>query len=184
MVGRGWLYVCVFGESITPLSSDRYIEGPGTAPTSININQAFMFAPLVYVDSRPQDPSKEYNPRGMTLITINAPNNGPIATRQGDLIIPGTEVAFGGFSTLLGFTSTEGSDTNLDDRDVYLIGMTDGGLQLARVSLNDITTYSKYSFYDPTSLSFSNISPNLSITDERKIYLPGSFSSGNIFYSK
>ena len=36
----------------------------------------------------------------MTLITITAPDGGPVPVRQGDLIIPGTEVAFGGFSTL------------------------------------------------------------------------------------
>ena len=119
----------------------------------------------------------------MTLITITAPNNGPIAIRQGDLIIPGTEVAFGGFSTLLGFPSTEGSNTNSNDRDVYLIGITEGGLQLSRVALNQITSYSKYSFFDPESLLFSNESPSLNITDGKQIYLPGSFSSGNIFYS-
>ena len=81
--------------------------------------QAFLYAPLVYVDSKPKDPSKEYQARGMTLITITAPDSGPIATRQGDLIIPGTEVAFGGFSPLLGFKSTDSATTRM-----VVIGMS------------------------------------------------------------
>ena len=144
-----------------------------------------MFAPLVYVDSHPQDPAKEYSPRGMTLITISATTDkGPIAIRQGDLIIPGTKVPFGGFSTLLGLTSTEASDTNSNDRDVYLIGVANLGLQLARVALNDITTFSKYSFFIPETLSFSELSPKPDSGDIKNTYLPGSFSSGNIFYSE
>ena len=120
----------------------------------------------------------------MTLISIDAPLSGPIATRQGDLIISGTQVAFGGFSTLLGSTSTNTtSESDNGDRDVYMVGMTGGGLQLARVGINDVTTSKKYTYWDPASLSFSNVAPSPDITDYRHIYLPGSFSSGSIFYS-
>lgn len=120
----------------------------------------------------------------MTLITITALDSGPTATRQGDLIIPGTEVAFGGFSTLIGFKSTD-SVTNSapSDRDVYLIGMTNGGLQLARVGINDMTKYGKYTFYDPEKRRFSTSSPDPDLKDAKKVYLPGTFSSGSIFYS-
>ncbi len=120
----------------------------------------------------------------MTLISIDAPISGPIATRQGDLVIPGTQVAFGGFSTLLGYTSTNTtSDTDSGDRDVYMFGMTSGGLQLARVGINDVTIYNKYSYWDPASLSFSHVAPSPDITDYQHVYLPGSFSSGSISYS-
>lgn len=131
---------------------------------------------------KPQDPSKEYQARGMTLITITALVSGPIATRLGDLVIPGQEIAYGGFATLLGFVSSAAGETS-GDRDVYTIGTTRGGLQLARVGLNDITDFNKYSFFDPKSLHFLTKPPPLSLTDSSQIYLPGSFSSGNIFFS-
>ena len=138
----------------------------------------------MYVDSKPQDPSKEYQARGMTLISIDAPISGPIATRQGDLVIPGTQVAFGGFSTLLGSTSTNSTaDPDSGDRDVYMFGMTSGGLQLARVGISDVTTFDEYTHWDPADLSFSQVAPSPDITDYQHIYLPGSFSSGSIFYS-
>lgn len=159
-------------------------QGPGTSPTLISTTQAFLFAPLVYVDSKPQDPSMEYQARGMTLISITAPDSGPVATRQGDIVIAGTEVAFGGFSTLLGFKSTD-SAADLDDgeRDVYLFGMTQFGLQLARVGINDLTDFTKYTFWNPRSHEFSTSPPDQSTNDGAQMYLPGSFSSGNIFYS-
>ncbi len=159
-------------------------QGPGTSPTLISTTQAFLYAPLVYVDSKPQDPSMEYQARGMTLISITAPDSGPVATRQGDIVIAGTEVAFGGFSTLLGFKSTD-STTDLDhgERDVYLLGMTDFGLQLARVGINDLADFAKYAFWSPRSHNFSTSPPDPSTSDDAQMYLPGSFSSGSIFYS-
>ena len=165
-------------------TNNHMAQGPGTSPTLISTTQAFLFAPLVYVDSKPQDPSMEYQARGMTLISITAPDSGPVATRQGDIVISGTEVAFGGFSTLLGFKSTD-SATDLDDgeRDVYLLGMTKFGLQLARVGINDLNNFSKYTFWNPRSHNFSTSPPDPGTSDEAQLYLPGTFSSGSIFYS-
>lgn len=158
--------------------------GPGTSPTPISITEAFIFAPLVYVDSKPRDPSKKYQGRGMTLVTITAPKSGPLATRQGGLIIPGTQVPFGGFASLLGFPSTEFTTSSPStDRDVYLLGMTDAGLQLSRVDVNDINDLSKYSYFQPQYLNFSTNSPDPKINDYRAIYLPGTFTSGTTFYS-
>ena len=156
--------------------------GPGTSPTSISTIQAFLFAPLVYVDSKPQDPSEEYQGRGMTLIAITAPSSGPVATRQGEIIIRGQEVAFGGFSTLLGFVSTD-SQEDPNKRDVYLLGMSSGGLQLARVGLDDISSFDKYVFFDPKGLNFSKVPPSPTLSDYTQIYLPGTFSSGSVFFS-
>ncbi|KAL8782238.1 MAG: hypothetical protein Q9213_005568 [Squamulea squamosa] len=162
--------------------TERVAIWPGTSPTPYSTSQAFLFAPLVYVDNKPQDPSKEYQARGMTLLSISASSRGPIADRQGDLIISGLQVAYGGFSSLLGYTSTE-KPQNLNDRDVYLFGMTQGGLQLARASVGKLTDFSKYSFWDPTQLKFVKNPSRLNEKDYKKIYLPGSFSSGSIFYS-
>ena len=187
--GKQRVAICEFHDHMYNDFSDsdtnRYTEqGPGTSPTLISTTQAFLFAPLVYVDSKSQDPSMEYQPRGMTLISITAPDSGPVATRQGDIIILGTEVAFGGFSTMLGFKSTD-SATDLDDgeRDVYLFGMTQFGLQLARVGTNDLTAFAKYKFWNPRSHNFSTSPPDPSTSDDAQMYLPGSFSSGSIFYS-
>ena len=120
----------------------------------------------------------------MILISIKALSSGPIATRQGNLIIPGTEVAFGGFTALLGFKSIDSASNSDDgDRDVYLLGVTTYGLQLARVGINDLTTYAKYTFWNPQHHNFSLIPPNPSIRNPTQIYLPGSFSSGSVFYS-
>ena len=136
------------------------------------------------MDSKPQDPSKEYQARGMTLITITAPNSGPVASRQGDLIIPGTEVAYGGFASILGYQSTDaGSERDSSIRDVYLLGMTASGLQLARVSMNDLKNFSKYRFWEPQGQNFSARPPDLRLQNASQIYLPGTFSSGSIFFS-
>ena len=142
-----------------------------------------MYAPLVYVDYEPQDPSKEYQARGMTLVTITAPSSGPIAAREGDLIIPGTQIAYGGFATLLGFTSTAGPASSSDTRDVYLLGAASNGLQMARVGLDDVESYTRYSYFNPQSLEFSETSPDPNTSDYTQIYLPGTFTSGSVFYS-
>lgn len=163
---------------------ERVAIWPGTSPTPVSTTQAFLYAPLVYVDSKPQDPLKEYQARGMTLITITAPNTGPVAARQGDLIIPGTEVAYGGFSSILGYKSTDtATDKDLGNRDVYLLGMTASGLQLARVGMNSLSDFSKYTFWDPQGQNFSARPPKPSLQDAAQIYLPGTFSSGSVFYS-
>lgn len=158
--------------------------GPGTSPTSISTTEAFLFAPLIYVDSKPQDPSKEYQARGMTLIAIQAPSSGPVAARQGDLIIPGQEVPFGGFSALLGYQSTDAlPNKGAPDRDVYLLGATNAGLQLARVGIKDITTFDKYTFWNPETQNFTMSPPRPMVNDPRHVYQPGTFSSGSVFYS-
>ncbi|KAI4148746.1 MAG: hypothetical protein L6R39_002703 [Caloplaca ligustica] len=161
---------------------ERVAIWPGTSPTPYSTTQAFLFAPLVYVDNKPQNPAKEYQARGMTLISISAPYDGPVAARQGDLIIPGTEVAYGGFSSLMGYTSTA-SPQDMNKRDIYLFGITDGGLQLARARMEVLTDFAKYRFWDPVRLEFSDTPPKLDEKDYKKIYLPGSFTYGSIFYS-
>ena len=120
----------------------------------------------------------------MTLVSITATDSGPVATRQGDLVIPGTQVAFGGFAALLGYPSTDAPE-NMDsnERDLYLLGMTNTGLQLARANINELTTYSEYTFFQPQNLSFTEIPPNPNTTDYEQIYLAGTFSSGGVFYS-
>ncbi|KAL8943493.1 MAG: hypothetical protein Q9216_001028 [Gyalolechia sp. 2 TL-2023] len=161
---------------------ERVAIWPGTSPTPYSTSEAFLFAPLVYVDSKPQDPSKEYQARGMTLISVSTSSKGPDASRQGDLIIPGKEVPYGGFSSLLGYTSTANRQ-DLTKRDVYLLGITDGGLQLARAKIEKLAEFSAYRFWDPVQLKFIKKPPKLDEKNYRKIYLPGSFTYGSVFYS-
>ncbi|KAI4207279.1 MAG: hypothetical protein LQ346_000647 [Caloplaca aetnensis] len=161
---------------------ERVAIWPGTSPTPYSLSKALLFAPLVYVDSKPQNPSKQYQARGMTLIGVSTSSNGPVAKRQGDLIIWGTEVAYGGFSSLLGYTSTA-NPQDLDKRDIYLFGITGAGLQLARARAEVLTDFSKYRFWDPVRLEFINTPPRLDEKDYRKIYLPGSFTYGSIYFS-
>lgn len=155
------------------------LSGPGTSPTPINTTDAFLLAPLIYVN-----PAKEFQARGMTLITIKAPSSGPIATRQGDLVIPGIEVAYGGFSAIVGITKPNGwIIPSSSKRDVYLLGTTGSGLQLARVGLKDIGAFDKYTFFNPERRRFAKTPPPLDLSDLKRVYLPGSFLSGNVFYS-
>lgn len=120
----------------------------------------------------------------MTLISISAPNSGPAASRQGDLVIPGTEVAFGGFSSLIGRKSTDTStDHDKGDPDVYLLGMTSAGLQMARVGISDIHEFGKYTFWDPQGSNFVTDPPGTGVTNPTQVYLPGTYSSGSVFYS-
>ena len=133
---------------------------------------------------KPQDPSKEYQSRGMTLFTITAPSSGAVATRQGDVIIPGTEIGFGGFTTLLGRKSTDSkSDKDDSDRDAYLLGVTDSGLQLARVDINELNLFSKFEFWEPHNREFTNTPPKKGLLDNEQTYMPGTFSSGSVFFS-
>ena len=104
--------------------------------------------------------------------------------RQGDLVIPGTQVGFGGFSTLVGrkfASATSGSDDL--DRDLYLFGVTNAGLQLARVAINDLVTFSEFSFWEPHDRKFTNVPPKPGLIDNTQIYMPGTFSSGSVFFS-
>lgn len=120
----------------------------------------------------------------MTLITITAPSSGPVATRQGDLIIPGTEVAYGGFTSVLGYKSTDSvTDKDAGHRDVYLLGMTAFGLQLARVGMNGLRDFAQYTFWNPQQRNFSTSPPSPDVSDLAQIYLPGTYSSGSVFYS-
>ena len=127
---------------------------------------------------------KEYQARGMTLISITAPLSGPVAHRQGDLVIPGTEVPFGGFTSLIGRKSTNTTtDRDAGDLDVYMLGMTNAGLQMARVGINDISNFSKYTFWDPQEGNFVPDPPGTGVINPTQIYLPGTYSSGSVFYS-
>lgn len=104
--------------------------------------------------------------------------------RQVELGIAGTEVGFGGFATLLGSASTDKREKReKNEPDVYLLGMANGGLQIARVGLNNIESFDEYEHFNPKDGKFSSEAPSLDLDDETQIYLPGTFSSGTVFYS-
>ncbi|KAI9789947.1 MAG: hypothetical protein M1833_002141, partial [Piccolia ochrophora] len=154
---------------------------PGSSPTPINRTHAILYAPLVYVDSKPEDPAKKYMARGTTLISVTAGEHGPVAARMVNLLFPHDEIAYGGFAALIGSSSVDSSSR--DDRDVYLLGMMDSGLQLARVPLRNITDQAAYTYFQPRNSTFSAAPPTLKATDKKDVYLPGTFTSGGLFWS-
>ena len=119
----------------------------------------------------------------MSLISITANSEGPLATRQGDLIIHGEEVGFGGFTTLIGHKSKETASRDDGERDVYLLGVTPAGLQLARVGINHVAKFPEFEFWEPKDQKFSDSPPDKTLIDNALIYMPGSFASGSVFFS-
>ena len=78
--------------------------------------------------------------------------------------------------------STDVSEHAKDvERDMYLLGMIDGGLQLARVRLNEIGAHDRYMFFDPENLNFTTDSPSPEGSDHEKVYLPAPFRRGASF---
>lgn len=77
-----------------------------------------------------------------------------------------------------------------DDGHLYLFGgLSRGGLSLARVAYNDIATISAYTYYNPTTSTWTSTLPSRSDSTYNVFascpdYHPGeSFGSGEIFYS-
>ncbi|MCJ1307366.1 hypothetical protein MMC25_001012 [Agyrium rufum] len=153
---------------------------PGASPTPLNTTHAILLAPVVYVTSKP---TIQYEARGMTLVVVSTTSSGPVASRPAEIVIPGTDIPYGGFATLIGNASTSSPVENTQEKDVYLIGIASHGLQVARVNLGSIGYFPDYSFFDTRSLTFTNVIPSINSTDSSRIYLPGSFSSGSMFFS-
>lgn len=148
------------------------------------LDKALIYAPIVYVDSEQKDPSKEYQFRGLTLITISVSQHGPMASRVVNLVIPKTEIPFGGFAALYGYQAADPHDGSVSNRrDLYLFGIASNGMQLAKVDIENAEDYSQYSFYNPRLVDFVTTAPNLDLSSAAELYLAGSFSSGNVFYS-
>ena len=148
------------------------------------MSHALLYAPLVYVDGTAQKAANKYVGRGMTLVSITAPSSGPQASRVTELLFPDASVQFGGFAALVGTASVESAQTRAaGDRDVYVLGMTAAGLQLARVPLDDVAELASYAYFDPRNGSFTGDAPRANVTDAEDVYLAGTFSSGSVFFS-
>ena len=155
--------------------------GPGSSPTSVQPSKAFFYAPVVYVNLKPDGVTQIYETKSTTFISVDLPEDGkaPIARRRNNIDLSDDGVAFGDFGTLLGYTDTE----EPHKRDVYLLGRADSGLQLARVALEDCLDPSRFTYYTPSLQKFTSSLPLRSLSALHDIYLSGSFSSGSIFYS-
>ena len=120
----------------------------------------------------------------MTLVSISALTNGPVATRAVEILFSGDAVDFGGFAALLGSPSLDSASTRLPgDKDVYLFGYTPNGLQVARTTLDGILKTTGYTYFHSETCNFTTDAPELALDDDTKIYMPGTFSSGSVFYS-
>lgn len=176
--------VMPFLSRLTPLTVVFDPAGPGTAPTPVNRTHAFLYAPVVHVNSNPEDPRDRYVPRGITLIWISTSDDGPKAFRTSRLLFPDRQVPYGGFASVVGSPSYDIAPfRSRDDRDVYLLGATDAGLQMARVGLEHIDVPSAYSYFNPSKAQFTHDPPSLNTADENEIYMPGTFTSGTVFFS-
>ncbi|KAI9824943.1 MAG: hypothetical protein M1826_007195 [Phylliscum demangeonii] len=164
--------------------SKRIAIWPGTAPTPVNRTHAYLHAPVVYVDSKPQDAAPMYVSRGITLLWMTAGTDGPSTFRTRGLLFPDGHVPFGSFASVVGSASRDrASPRSPDARDVYVFGVADGGLQLARVALDKINNLSAYTYFNPATGAFTAKSPDMHTSEPQAIYLPGTFSSGDVFFS-
>lgn len=138
----------------------------------------------MHVNVKPYDPAHKYVPRGITLVSITAEEIGPRALRLSELLFPGGEVPFGGFAAVVGSPSLEEiSARPRGDRDLYVLGVSDPGLQLARVELGRAHEHNAYSYWEPRKSIFTHQPPNLSVPDPKDVYLAGTYTSGNVFFS-
>ncbi|KAK3061427.1 hypothetical protein LTS18_006296, partial [Coniosporium uncinatum] len=159
--------------------------GPGANPTPISTTEAFLFVPLVYVNSRPTANEALFSDRGLGLISIHATPSGPLATRHGSTIIPGEQIAYGNFAALIGCTTPKSLPDcpPTSDPTVFLFGMDLHGLQLANATLSTLSNFSAYSFFDAKTSTWSSHPHEPEMTDESAVYLPGTYTSGSIFFS-
>jgi hypothetical protein len=158
-------------------NSHSIFTGPITNPTPTNPVTAILYAPLVYVEATNKTNSKQYEAHGVTLVTIRAGHQGPIASRAVDVLFSSEHVPYGVFATIIG----RGSDKF--DLDIYLFGIANSGLQLARVRSTAVKNLKAYEYFEPASCSFTSTSPSPANDKLSSVYLAGNFSSGSIFYS-
>ncbi|KAI9791067.1 MAG: hypothetical protein M1816_004298 [Peltula sp. TS41687] len=184
--GGGWI---PFGDDESDFNDKdkgkkRIAIWPGTAPTPVNRTHAFLYAPVVHVNSDPEDPAGRYMPRGMTLVWISTSDDGPQAYRTSRLLFPDEQVPYGGYGAVVGSPSHDTARfRSKDDRDVYLLGVTDAGLQMARVDLKHIEIPSAYSYFNPIQADFTHEHPSPNNANKDEIYMPGTFTSGTLFFS-
>lgn len=119
----------------------------------------------------------------MTLVSVTAPDSGPVASRVLEILFSGTEIGWGGFAAVLGMPASDTAPAGSTQPDVYLFGITSAGLQVAKVALGDIRAGEAYNYFHPDTCSFDKTQPGPSNSNESQIYLPGSFSAGSILYS-
>ena len=152
--------------------------------TPVELSRAIMYVPIMEVDFKPREPAEKFKPQGATLITIEMAESVPRAVRHGDAIDSNSEFAYGTFACLLGMPPAD-SKGRVDERrrNVYLFGPAKSGLQLATVDLRDARDSTKFTFYDPGRRSFSDQMPDGRTSDPAQVYLPGTFATGNVFFS-
>ena len=100
------------------------------------------------------------------------------------LLFPDGHIPYGDFASLVGRPSLDTAPSRSeDDRDVYLLGVADGGLQLARVALGEMGIMSGYSYFLRGDSEFSHESPNYRVANWNGAYISGTFASGDVFFS-
>ena len=119
----------------------------------------------------------QYLQKGATLLEIKATPSGPQANRIVDTLFTSQYIPYGTFAALAGTPIKEGTFT------IYLLGKTGTGLQLARVESSGLSKLSAYEYFRPPDCTFVEGAPSINDSTVEDLYLPGSFSSGSVFYS-
>jgi hypothetical protein len=158
-------------------NSHNLYAGPITNPTPTSPVTAILYAPLVCVEAANKTDSKQYKAHGVILVTIRARNQGPAASRAVDVLFSSEKVPYGIFATIIG------RGNNRLDLDIYLFGIVNSGLQLARVGSTVVENLRAYEYFEPASCSFASTSSRPVNDNLSSVYLAGNFSSGSIFYS-
>ena len=172
--------------------------GPGTNPLAVSPAFSYLWAPVVKVgNATNQDAAANrliYTYLYTTLIQIEDSQSEIVATRLVSSLFAvhdqttGSEqaTAYGCFAAIIGKASQHYDEqyTRCSQRSIYLLGASGNGMQLARVSLQDVSKSEEaYEFWQPQSCNFTLAGDTLSLSDSSSSYLRGSFSSGSVFYS-
>lgn len=158
---------------------------------------ALLWAPVVQVSNTTNRNTKTvqqiYTYQYTTVYKIEDTKSGVVATRLVDSLFaanddtkPSGEFApFGCFAASVGKASKcYETGSVCHQRSVYLLGAWGDGLQLARLSLQDLSkSEDAYSFWQSESCTFSAVGSTSKFSPFTTSYLQGSFSSGSISYS-
>ena len=150
----------------------------------MDATRALLYAPVVLVDRDPEDPRVMFVPRGVTTVWVAAPDEGPLAIRSNALLFPEDHVPYGVFAAVVGSPSVDTAAFRAnDDLDVYAFAAAESGLYLARVTLDEVDDPAAYTYFRASERRFVTEAPGFYNEDEGEMYLPGTFTSGNVFFS-
>ena len=146
--------------------------------------RALVYAPVVLVNHDPQDLGAKFRPRGVTTVWVVAPDECLLAICINTLLFPEDHVLYRVFAVVVGSPSADAAAfCAKDDLDVYVFGATESSLYLARVTLDNVDDPAAYRYFRKSERRFVAEAPRFHNKDKGEMYLLGTFTLGNIFFS-